>query len=253
MKIPTILTTFFLVFVSLASFAQNREERRVAPFDKVELSGSMDVVLERGNAEGVRIETQNLDTRQVLTEVQGRTLKVYMEKGAEKNMRNVRTKVFVTFRNLSEIDRSGSGNLLVLSDLSAPRFTFSSSGSGNLSCKGSIQADQISFRGSGSGNTDLAGFQTDLLNLSQSGSGNLKISGGRARNINLETSGSGNIDAFGLNSEVCMVKQSGSGNLHISTSESLEVSMHGSGNVLYKGSPNVRRTSHSGSGSITKA
>ncbi|CAN5824362.1 hypothetical protein BH24BAC1_BH24BAC1_25330 [soil metagenome] len=252
MKKAALFTSLFLIF-SLAALAQNREERQVAPFTKINLSGPMDVVLEKGSAEAVRIETQNLDPQKVLTEVQNGTLKVYLEKGSEKGMKNIRTKVFVTYRNLHAIDRSGSGNLTVLSDLSAPQFSFKSSGSRNLTCKGSIKADQINFSASGSGNQEMAGFQTDLLNLSQSGSGNLKVSSGRARTINLEASGSGNIDGFGLNSEVCRVKQSGSGNLTISTSETLEVSMHGSGNILYKGSPNVRKLSSSGSGAVRKA
>jgi hypothetical protein len=253
MKSPASIIALLLFIVSLTSLAQNLEERKVAPFDKIQLDGPVDVVLGKGNAEAVRIETQNLDSRKVLTEVQGGKLKVYLEKGVDKNIKNIRTKVFVTYRNLNEISRSGSGNLIVLSDLSASRFIFKSNGSGNVSCKGNMQADQISFQGSGSGNLEVASIQTDLLNLSQSGSGNLKITAGRARNINLDTSGSGNIDAFGLSSEVCKVKQSGSGNLSISTSESLEVSMHGSGNIRYKGNPNVQKISHSGSGGVKKA
>jgi translation initiation factor 1 (eIF-1/SUI1) len=252
MQSPAFLTTLFLTLFSFVSLAQNREERKVAPFDKVELSGSVDVILERGNAEAVRIETQNLDPGKVVTEVQDGTLKVYLEKGTEREYKNIRTKVYVTYRSLSEIDKSGSGNLTVLSDLSAPHFTFKSGGSGNVACKGTIQADQISFQGSGSGNMEVASLQTDLLNLSLSGSGNIEVSSGRAKNANLEFSGSGNIDGFGLSTEVCRVKQSGSGNLNISASETLEVMMNGSGSIHYKGSPNVRKISQSGSGGVRK-
>src|SRR6266498_3846052 len=103
---------------------------------------------------------QETETRKILTESDGNTLQVSLEKGY---YHNIRIKVEVTYKSLDAIDKSGSGNLSCESDLSsAGDFDLNSSGSGNITIKGKIKAaGQASISRSGSGNMKLTGLQAE--------------------------------------------------------------------------------------------
>lgn len=208
--------------------AQEEETRQLASFTVLETGGSWDVFLEKGNKEEVRLEGSNIDLDKVITEVKNGALRIYLDKG---NYRNVRLKVYVTYQNLEEIHKSGSGNLSNQSDLHASDFELQLSGSGN---------------------TDLKNIEAESLSIDLSGSGNLSMKGGSAGRLSINQSGSGNINAMDLQIEDCTVNKSGSGNVEISVSETLNVVTSGSGNIKYKGSPSINKLETSGSGKLVK-
>src|SRR6187200_131636 len=99
-----------LILLSLSTFAngQTTENRKLSSFDKVYISGALDAVLENGNEESVKIESGNIETTKIITEVKGSSLYVYIDPKNE-NYRNIHVKVFIKCKNLVTIHRSGSG------------------------------------------------------------------------------------------------------------------------------------------------
>ncbi|WPP51374.1 head GIN domain-containing protein [Catalinimonas niigatensis] len=227
MRLATLI--ILLSSFSIVAQAQNEETRSLASFTVLETGGSWDVILEKGDKEEVRLEGSNIDLDKVITEVKNNELHIYLEKG---NYNNIRLKVYVTYQNLEEIHKSGSGNLINKSDLSASDFELHLSGSGNA---------------------DLRNIDAENLLVNLSGSGNLSMTGGRAQKLAIEQSGSGNVNAMGLQIDDCAVNKSGSGNVEISVSQSLEVVSSGSGNIKYKGSPSINKVEFSGSGKLVKS
>src|SRR5690606_23620558 len=136
---------------SLLAQAQNEETRPLASFTELHAGGSWDVILEQGNTEEVRLEGRNIDLDKVITEVKNNALHIYLEKG---NYRNIDLKVYVTYKNLEVIHKSGSGNLKNTSDLSASDFELHLSGSGNADLR-NIDAENLLVSLSGSGNLSL--------------------------------------------------------------------------------------------------
>jgi len=160
------------LLISTIAFTQGTETRKLSSFSKLRVSGSLETFMEKGNEESVKIVTEGVSTERIITEVKENVLEVYIERG---EYRNIRVKVYITYKSLDEIDKSGSGNLTCNSDLSSPDFKLNTSGSGNIFIHKTIKAQQITLRKSGSGNIKLGSLETDDADLEFSGSGDLKF------------------------------------------------------------------------------
>lgn len=249
MNIVKNILFLVVLLLSNVAFTQERETRKISTFNKLEVGGSFDVIIEQGNNNIVTIESKGIDPEKIITEVKGDVLKVYLEKGS---YRNINTTVFITYKSLEGISSSGSGNLICKSNLSAPAFKFSNSGSGNATSQGNIQAEHLSINLSGSGNVKVASLEAEEFDLSMSGSGNFDASSGYATKLLIHKSGSGDIKATGVKSDICSVNMSGSGNVAISANQSIEANMSGSGNINYQGDATISKVKISGSGEINK-
>ena len=236
------------LLVSGVAFSQGTETRKLSSFSKLDIGGPFEVIMEKGSEESVKITAEGVSLEKIITEVKGNTLDIYLERG---EYRNIKAKIYLTFKSLDAIDKSGSGNLTCNSDLSANNFDLGLSGSGNVSSK-KIKAQHVKIRKSGSGNIKLAALETDDADLSLSGSGDAEIEDGTAKIQSVHISGSGNIRTHGLKSNECTASISGSGNIDVSVSQSLEGRISGSGNIVYDGDAQVKKMGISGSGRISK-
>jgi hypothetical protein len=244
------LPTFFaLIVLTVAACAQKTETRNIGPFDQLEVRGSFDVVIEQGEAESIRIETTSIDPKEILTEIEDNALKIYTKKD---NYRNIRTTVYVTYKSLKSIDRSGSGNLTCNSDIENDNLVIESNGSGNFTSKKSFIAKELKFNVSGSGNVEIHKMETRELELALEGSGNLKVENGTVHLAEITLSGSGNIEAFGLKTKKSEIRINGSGNVDISIDDSLTGKIAGSGNINYRGKLEKFDVKIAGSGEVSR-
>jgi hypothetical protein len=108
MKTITSLLLAGVLFSNCSSL-QAADNRAVSPFTKIENSGPLDIVLEKGTKESVTVEVTGTDPQKVLTDVTDNILKIHMESG---NYSNLKGKVTITYVNLSEITNRGSGDLI---------------------------------------------------------------------------------------------------------------------------------------------
>jgi len=239
------------ILVLLATFAngQTTENRKLSSFDKVYISGALDAVLENGSEESVKIESANIETSKIVTELKGQSLYVYIDPKNE-NYRNIRVKVFITCKNLVMIHKSGSGNLSGGASFKSADFDLDVSGSGNINLEGSILGKVVRVNKSGSGNIKLRNIEAEDISVIVSGSGNTEITKGITKKQTIRLSGSGNINMPNVDSEASTATISGSGDIDIRASKSLEGKISGSGNILYHGNAQVTNSSFSGSGRI---
>jgi hypothetical protein len=237
------------LLVSTIIFSQGTETRNLSSFSKLQVSGSLEAFLEKGNEESVKIVTEGVSTERVITDVKGNILKVELERG---DYRNIKVKVYITYKSLDEIDKAGSGNLTCNSDLSSSDFKLNAGGSGNVFINKKIKAQQVTLRKTGSGKIKIGALETDDADLNSSGSGDFEVSDGNAKKQSIHLSGSGNFIGDGLKSEECIATISGSGNIDISVSQSLEGKISGSGNINYAGEAQVSKAGIVGSGRIHK-
>lgn len=111
------------------------------------------------------------------------------------------------------------------------------------------QADMnIELRGSGE--IDLY-VDTDNINIENSGSGDVYLEG-LADNVDVFLSGSGWVRTFNLPTDFADVRVSGSGSAEVTVDTDLDVIISGSGDVRYKGHPNIHSTI-TGSGRLVDA
>ncbi len=210
------------------------EDRNVGQFDVLHVKGFMDVFITQSGDYEVRVEAPADKMRNIITTVENGELIVgyKTEKGRKNNWNwkdgKNQIKVYVSVRNLEGLYLSGSGDV-VGSGITAKNFKASIAGSGDMDVE--VDARNIEAKIAGSGDMELRGSTGDF---------------------DISIAGSGNVEAFGLNSKHCEIKIAGSGDCQVNVSESLEVKINGSGNVLYKGNPSNVNKSISGSGNVDK-
>ena len=202
------LHLLFLGFCCLcaSAFGQKTVTRSLSAFQEIALSGGFDkVILKEGKSESVSIEAEGVDPDNILTEVQGNTLKIGMKKGS---YRNCRINLNITYQQLREISNSGSSDIEALNPIKGDVFEFNSSGSGN-------------FTGS---------FDVKKLEIAISGSSDMKLTG-KAEKQEIAISGSGDVNASALNGSEAEVAISGSGDVSLHVDGPVRSSVSGSGNV----------------------
>lgn len=103
----------------------------------------------------------------------------------------------------------------------------------------------------GSSNVDLKGLAGERFELQVDGSGDAKASG-KVGTVVAKVNGSGDLNLSDVEARDATVEISGSGDVDVWATESVAVSVAGSGDVTYKGDPKKVTKSVAGSGSVRK-
>jgi hypothetical protein len=203
--------------------------RQVGSFKAVRLDGPIDVKLRAGNAESVTVRTDDNLAQMIETTVENGVLVVNLKKNAA-----FRTKsglqVLVDFKELHGAAIKGSGDM-VIDRVQSEKFDASISGSGDL------RVDQL---------------QTGVFTASVAGSGDMTVAGAAQRQV-ISVAGSGNVQAKRLSGKDVKVSIAGSGDVMVNAADSLDVTIAGSGDVSYLGSPPRISKSIAGSGEVVAA
>jgi hypothetical protein len=191
----------------------------VSEFRSVELAGSDDVHVVRGNRVSVTATGPSEVLDRLDIHVEGNSLKISRKRtGWSMGWGSGRGAVItVTTPGISAAKLAGSGNLTV-DHVAGAAF------------KGDV---------AGSGKMLLGDVRVPSLTLSLAGSGDLSAAG-VARYAELSIGGSGHIAAANLVSQVAKISLSGSGNAQVGARERATISIAGSGNVTVKGTTNCQ-------------
>jgi hypothetical protein len=222
-QIKTLVFTF-LVLLGLqvnnlnASplFQDKKETRKVAEFDKIGLSIPANLYLTQGSKNEVVIEADEDLLEKIETEINGSSLDIRFEKWYNyKGMGKV--SIYVTVKNLKELDVSGSGDIIAKSAIKTQNLDFVISGSG------SILIDDLSIT---------------EVNATITGSGNVKIKGkSKANELDVTVTGSGDFDSENLEFKEGDLTITGSGSIRAHVTDELDANITGSGRIYYKGNP----------------
>jgi hypothetical protein len=212
--------------LSMAGSTVKTEDRAVSGFNKLDIGGSFTVELTQGDKESLRVEADEDQLADVVTEVKDGTLRIDQKGKGWHNKGKV--KIYLTFKDLESI---------------------SSSGSMDLQGKGVMKFSKLELEMSGSAKVDMQ-LEANSVEVDLSGSSSIKLSG-RGDNMDVEISGAGDLDAVDLACLEFELEISGSGDATVNVSKKLDVTISGSGSVSYKGNPDIKK-SVSGVGSIKK-
>lgn len=137
-------------------------------------------------------------------------------------------------------------------DITVPELSLISSfGSGEIIVHNSLTTNELQLDIFGSGGIEIQQLSTIFVNSRIKGSGQITIDGfANMQHVNIN--GSGNYIATNLLSEEAGLTIFGSGNCNVMATNLLEVTIHGSGNVYYKGDPIKSKFSVFGSGKIVQ-
>jgi hypothetical protein len=192
---------------------------KVTSFNSLKASGIYELKLSQGNTEAVKIEAdENLqDLFQVHNE--GDKLVIEMKKMENRNF-NIKTKlkVYVTFKNLKEMELSTVGNVASEEQLSFTDLDLKNKSVGNVDLK--LTASKIDIKNSSVGNVHLSG---------------------KAENATVKNSGVGSIEAGNFVVQTMNIENSGVGHAEVNAAKDLKVKDSFLGKVKNKGAAATRR------------
>lgn len=125
------------------------------------------------------------------------------------------------------------------------------SGSGSFHSIGMFESSILETKISGSGDITIDYIKVDNFDIQISGSGSVKINGGESNKFNSRISGSGKLEMPMHKTIEATTNTSGSGKTIIWVEDVLNVTISGSGNVYYKGTPAINMKI-SGAGKLIK-
>jgi hypothetical protein len=203
--------------------------KEVSAFDKVEIDGAIDVIVNIGNRSEVVIEADSAIMPYVVTEVKDRELRIYNKDIIGfYNFKNNKILVTITTPSILELESSGACDVTI-NDLKTDMFKVSLSGACDL----------------------IGSFECNVLDFESSGSSDSKLRG-KVKNCNIELSGACDIKALDLEVDSLKIEGSGSSNVEITVQNSLDVELSGASELRYKGEPKYIKTDMSGVSNLTK-
>ena len=195
-------------------------------YHKVNVVGSMDVILEKGTEGTIRVTTDENIHQYVIIESNKGVLNIKI-----KNNININTKksihIKVPFTSLDNVSLTGSGYVLTNDQIKSDQF-------------------EVKINGSGEMNLDI---DVNRVDAEVNGSGDLKILG-TAIDLKIKVTGSGDFDGGSLIAQNVEANVTGSGKALVVAKSSIKARVYGSGYIEYLGTPSAIDNKVIGSGDI---
>ncbi|PHN03119.1 head GIN domain-containing protein [Flavilitoribacter nigricans] len=226
-------TTLFYIVLMAASLLYfvplhgQEEERGLAPFEAVSVTGGIEVILEKGDSEKAKIRTWGIDVEKVDLFVKGRTLKIQLLNLSKIDDRQV--KVYLTYKELHGV-RATAGARVYGRDL--------------------IESDRFVVRVGSGGFADLE-VETNSLDARAGEGGVIEISG-KADTVDVSASTGGRYEGYDLEANRTHARASTGGEITVVAHEALDASANTGGSINYRGQPKEKNTRTLFSGGIHK-
>jgi len=216
------------------------ENRPLRGFERVEISGSPNVVFTQADTFGVRLEGPEKMVENMVTEVKDRTLHVYNKS---------RIDLKVGFINLNWGDKDEVTVYVSSPDLIAVRVN----GSGDFISREPVDTDEMEIVLRGSGDVDFDEILCDACTTELVGSGDININLLDARKSSAVLVGAGDITINEANVDETDLSLRGSGDITVNFGEgckSAQCQLAGSGDIMLSGILNHYDCKKNGSGDI---
>lgn len=230
-KILLIIPSLLILF-SLNTFAQrdsgelHGEERNIKSFQAIDAKGVCNIHLKQGNQEELVLESKKDILDLIITEVRGGTLYIDWKEGS-KTKKFSKLNIYITFKELNELDVEIVGNIYSENTITATNFEIDHAGVGNVDLDLDCQNIEAEF----------------------SMVGNIELSGS-ADNVSIESNCTGNIDASDLKAKHLVLDNASIGTVRVHADETISIETSGVGTVHYSGDAQVERIDASGIGKV---
>ncbi len=238
------LLSFLLLVTSLQLSIAQEIVKDLKSFNKVIASPKVNLILEQGEQESIRLVYSNVEPSKINIKVQGNTLRVYLDdaKVTEKTQRinnhekrsvyhGASVTAYVTYKELEYLEIRGNQE---------------------LTCNGPLKAERFTLKAYGENEINLASVKTEYLRTSLYGDNDLKIKGGKAEFQKYKLYGENKIDTQNLKSFSATTTIFGESRIKLSTQDNLKVNAFGESQVSYNGNANVNKGLIFGKTIITK-
>ena len=234
-----IVLMFLMACLSLAGKSQkemvndpNASVRSVSgDFEKIKISGGIDLFLSQSNEIAIAVSASEKNFKDAIrTEVINGTLHIFYD--GEKTwstLKNKKLRVYVSFKELQNIEASGACDVQVAGVIVVPSLSLKLSGSGD-------------FRGA---------LKVNELNIELSGASDVTIKGS-ASIISIESTGASDVKGYDFVADYCTAKASGASDVNITVNKEITATASGASDISYKGDAVIKEMHTSGASSVSK-
>jgi len=215
--------------VTIPSWAQQTETRSLSSFKGIKVSQAIDAYLKKGDKESVRVEVTGGSPSDVITEVEGSSLRIKM-RDSHNFWSKVNVKVYVTYVTLEKISASSASS--VFSD-------------------GIIKTNHLNIAASSAANIEVS-LEASSVMVDTSSAGEVVLEG-KSPELEVEVSSAGDVDAYKLECEKVIANVSSGGEAKLSVSKDLEAHASSGDDIRYRGNPSKTNTHSSSGGSVKKS
>lgn len=236
MKTPSriFISAILAVLTVVPSLAQEFT-KPVKSFRKVVVSPRINLILEQGDHESVRIVYDNVTPDKINVDVSHHTLRIYLDDAKVTERQEVFSThptqkrsvyhsstitAYVTYREIEHLEVRGNQE---------------------ITCNSPIQAERFTLKAYGENDIKLASVKADYLRTSLYGVNDLHIQGGKAEFQKYKLFGENRIDAKALKSYSAIANSFGESRLRIATQDNLKVNAFGESQIEYLGDASVNK------------
>ncbi|MEJ7643976.1 MAG: DUF2807 domain-containing protein [Chryseolinea sp.] len=221
------------VVLALAHFSVTAQEinRELRSFRKIVASPKINLILEKGDQESIRLVYNNVSADKINIEVRGHTLRLYLDEakvtekmerlnsGERRSIYNdASVTAYVTYEELEHLEIRGNQELTCNSPISAERFTLKAYGENEI---------------------NLSSVNTEYMKTSLYGGNDLHIKGGKAEFQKYKLFGENKIDTQELKSYSATANSFGESRIKLTTQDQLRVNAFGESQISYNGEASV--------------
>ncbi|HEY9045419.1 MAG TPA: DUF2807 domain-containing protein [Ohtaekwangia sp.] len=228
------LLIFALLFITVLVFGQSEITKELRPFNRIIASPKVNLILEEGDHEGIRLVYGGVSPEKINIVVKGKTLRIYLDdaKVIDKPEHNgdfhykrspyhdANITAYVTYRTLKHLEIRGTQE---------------------LTCKTPLAAKKFKLKAYGQNEINLAALNTEYLKTSLYGENELKIQGGVAEYQKYRLFGENKIDTQALKSYSTVTNIYGESKIKLTTQDELRINSFGESRVSYNGNAQVSK------------
>jgi len=173
------------------------QNRKTDAFRKVQVSSGIDVYFTQEKSRSVRIETQNVNENEVITEVKGETLVIKMKsRNSWGNKMKRSVKVYISAPVLEGISMSGGADFYA-DNLKSTSFSIATSGGADVKI-GNLAVDNMTnIATSGGSDCNIKNLKTGNCTIATSGGSDVVMGVEISGKLTIATSGSSDIKLSG--------------------------------------------------------
>lgn len=230
--------TLFVLLLTLASLAQNdivvdpNASVRIISgnFTAIKISGGIDLFLSQSDNMSLAVSAASETLKEgIKTTIENGVLLILFKGDKSWVRKDRKLKVYVSFKELTNINASGACDLIVAGSIRVPSLVLQMSGACDFN--GRVEVDELT------------------LNLS--GASDAKISG-TAKTVDIVSSGASDVKAYDLQTEFCNANVSGASDINITVKTELNANASGASDVFFKGDGLIKNRKSSGSSTIAR-
>ncbi len=227
-----------VMFSGLTLFAQNdivvdanASVRQLnGSFTTIKVSGGIDLFLSQSDNVSLAISAANETLKEgIKTNIENGVLLIFFKGDKSRVRKDRKLKVYVSFKELNNINASGACDLIVAGSIRVPSLVLQMSGACDFNGK----------------------VEVENLKLNLSGASDAKISG-TAKTVDIVSSGASDVKGYELVTDMCNANVSGASDINITVKTELNANAHGASNIFFKGEALIRDMKSSGSSTIAR-